>query len=200
MKKFIWTFLLFGFIAMGAIGGCLGGDSDDFDLFVSCESPALNSDFSDRVVIFIDPFSLRTVGITSLGDVVQIFLADDPSSPFDVSLGAEPLSSTLCEISAGAFDTNMNGDFLDEEILDASGDCGLTGARTSFFIDNLVLDGIPGEGFEGDCSDIIFVASVSGAGEHMTASARMELIRKATLDAQRDALRSYKGSVVAGVQ
>ncbi|MCH8028343.1 MAG: hypothetical protein IH874_00205 [Candidatus Dadabacteria bacterium] len=194
MRKFMGMLLLCGFIAFGAIGGCL--DSiDEFDLFVSCQSPPLNSDFSDRVVIFIDPFTLRTAGVTSFGDVVQIFFADDPNSQFDVSLGAEPLSGTLCEIAAGAFDTDMDGDFLDEVILDATGDCGLTGGRTSFFIENLELAGFPESSFDGDCSDIIFLASAAGSGENMSAFARLELIRSVTLDAQ----RKFRGSVVAGV-
>ena len=81
--KLFSIFVLFVFIALGTVGGCGGsggggGDGDGPPPPGACQMPALNTDFSALLYLFIDGPNNILVGITSTGEIVAIAAADIP--------------------------------------------------------------------------------------------------------------------------
>jgi Ca2+-binding RTX toxin-like protein len=122
---------------------------------VICQSPPLNSNFSNLGVYFVDSFNAILVGLSSDGFNVVMVLSDIPFNGALVAVGGFPTSQTHCIVNVGAFDTDMDGDFSDEIVFGASGICDLPFNRTVLFLDNLSIAGVPlGFNITGECSDI----------------------------------------------
>ncbi len=123
-----------------------------------CQSPPLNTDFSDRGVFFIDSVNRVLIGITSDGGVVAILLADIPDSGVLLGLEGDVLSSTVCDITLGQF--IVDGMFF--PTTDATGECRLENNFTDFVIEDLFVAGIPAPSdLRGECLDIVLFRTSS---------------------------------------
>lgn len=163
--KFLNTTFLFIFIALGTIGGCGGGGGENgsseiessTDVAFACQSPPLNTDFSDRGIFFVDSANAVLIGITSDGNLVSILLSDIPDSGARVGVGARTTSANVCEVIAGAVDFDMDLEFTDELFFEATGEGRLEDDFSIFVIEDLEIAGVPlGVDLNGDCDEIIF--------------------------------------------
>lgn len=158
--RFFSITLLFVSIAFGTIGGCGGGGDGggavNGDGEVSCESPALNTDFSDTGVFFVDSDNAVLIGITSDGEAVSILLSDIPFSGAFIGVAGIPLSATVCDIVAGLIDVDGDLDFTDELLLAATGECRLQNMFSEIVIEDLVIIGVPlGVDLHGECDEVV---------------------------------------------
>ena len=192
-KKFsVYSMLIiFGFIVFTNIGGCGGGggngsnDNEDIDEIpeFSCQSPPLNTDFSDRGVFFVDTENSILVGITSDGEFIQLVLTDIPDSGARQGLIGEVLSETSCDVILGTFDFDMDFQFNDEILLLTEGKCSLFEDFSIIFIEDLEIAGLPlGFDIEGECDEVIFFDDVTkdldSANEIMTRKSGVGTTRK----------------------
>jgi len=178
--------LLFVFITFGALGGCGGGDGDDGDEIIielicddgldndgngftdcddlacvidpacGCESPPLDTDFSDRGVFFIDSENAVLIGLTSFGDDFELLLADIPDSGLLLTLVGDVVSSTVGDITLSQFIL----DGVLQPILPATGECRLENNFTDIVIENLSIIGVAVPDLNGVCNEIIFFEDV----------------------------------------
>jgi len=151
-----------------------------------CQSPPLNTDFSDRGVFFVDSFNAFLIGITSDGNVVTILLADIPDSGAQIGLVGIPTSATVCEIVAGTID-------LGETLLDATGECRLEGNFTIFVIEDVSIIGVPIPLSIGECEEVIFFGARS---ENLTKTLKNTMLDKLQKMAERQTGKEKKGLIL----
>jgi len=151
-----------------------------------CQSPPLNTDFSDIGVFFVDLINAVLIGITSNGEVVTILLSDIPDSGVTLGLLGIPISATVCEIMLGTFD-------LLETSFGATGECRLEENSTVFVIEDLFLVGIPfGEDFRGEC---FAIASFAAQSESLN-SLNKAMLDKLQQMTDRQITREEKGLIL----
>lgn len=136
--------LLFAGLGLFNMGGCGGGGG--VDPVFECELPPLNSDFSDSVFIFFDPFTGLTMGVSSDGEVVEIALVD--LEEIVVGAIATPISAFACLI--------FEGGIIGEDLFDASGSCARSDDAELFSIfDFFILDVLIVEEAIGVCFAVV---------------------------------------------
>ena len=120
-----------------------------------CQSPPLNSNFSNLGVYFVDSVNSVLIGLSSDGFNVVMVLTDIPFNGAAIGIFAFETSQTHCIVDAGVADLDMDGSFDNDPIFEATGACDLLMSRTYLLLDNLVIGGVPlGADVTGQCSEI----------------------------------------------
>jgi Ca2+-binding RTX toxin-like protein len=151
----------------------------------SCQSPPLNTNFSNLGIFFLDSVHQILMGLTSDGSNVAIVLTDI-SGALVGALGF-PTSGTQCIIDAGIADLDGDGSLSDEFLLSASGNCILQLSRTQLALNNFVLLGVPlGINVVGQCTDVAVLNAVTGRGEPSSVDDMTEALSQAMFLEQLD--------------
>jgi len=121
-----------------------------------CQSPPLNTDFSDRGYFFVDSVNAILIGLTSDGENVVLTLSDIPDSGAIIGIGATAVSGNECDISVATFN---NIDFFA-----ASGTCLRLQNGEMLQVNNFIVAGNPlGVNPRGECDQLVFFKTESAS-------------------------------------
>lgn len=123
--------LLFVGLGLLNIGGCGGSSGGGGGGGATCLLPALDTDFSNELYIFIDPFLGLVIGVTSDGETVVIALVDSELNT--IGLIADPLGAFACDIF---------GALVEDVLFNASGLCARSDDAELFAIFDLIVGNI----------------------------------------------------------
>ena len=141
-----------------------------------CQVPALDTDFSNLLFLFIDESNNVLIGVTSIGTDVIITLADIEIDPAIISLFAIPISPNLAAIDSA---------LVLETLLEATGDAVRVDNGSVFQINDLIVLDIPlGNDLEGECDSVEPIVTSS-----------TETLRNVMLDMKIRGLLEEDGSV-----
>jgi len=130
MSLFVLLFAGLGLFNMGGCGGS-SGDGGGGGGGANCLLPALDTNFSNDLYIFFDPFTLLTIGVTSDGETVVIAIVDFEGAA--VGAVATPISAFACVIFGG---------IVGEALFDADGLCARSDDAELFAIFDFSILGI----------------------------------------------------------
>lgn len=108
--------------------------------------PALNTDFSDELYLFVDEAANIGIAVTSTGDDVLILIADIVENPATFVVGGAPFSEDVVFIDYAV---------IDDLIVGANGEGVRLDNGSVFQVNNLSAFGVPfGLDLEGECAEV----------------------------------------------
>ena len=131
MSLFVLLFAGLGLLNMGGCGGSSGDGGGGGGGGANCLLPALDTNFSNDLYIFFDPFTLLTIGVTSDGETVVIAIVDFEGT----AVGA-------IAFPVGAFACNIFGGVIGEALFDADGLCARSDDAELFAIFDFSILGV----------------------------------------------------------